>query len=104
MSGPAQIREGERTRQRMLTYIKGYQAQHGWAPTVREIGSAVGLASPSSVQKHLTTLHRQGELVLGGGPRMIRLQGTIDLRPDDEQEPPVGRHPAPRGPAGVSGP
>ena len=74
-------RQGQATRRRILGYIGEYQGEHGWAPTVREIASAVGLASPSTVQKHLTTLRDQGELVLGNGPRMIRLQqGTIELQ------------------------
>lgn len=76
----AQAAEAQRTRQRMLDYIAGYQAEHGWAPTMREIGDAVGLSSPSSVHGHLKLLHDRGELVLGNGPRMIRLtQGTIEL-------------------------
>lgn len=82
MSSRQQDEAGQRTRRRMLSYIAGYQDEHGWAPTVREIGDAMGLASPSSVQRHLVTLRNQGELVLGGGPRMIRLTGgTISVRP-----------------------
>ena len=78
----AAVEQGNRQRQRILEVIADHQAQHGWAPTVREIGEAVGLASASSVQRYLVQLHERGELVLGGGPRMIRLtQGRIELRP-----------------------
>ena len=72
---------GRLQRERILAYIAEHQAEHGWAPSVREIGDAVGLASPSTTQSHLQTLHRQGRLVLGGGARMIRLtSGHIDVR------------------------
>lgn len=66
----------------MLDFIAGYQDEHGWAPTMSEIGEAVGLASKSSVHKHLQTLRDEGQLVLGNGPRMIRLMGTIEVRRD----------------------
>lgn len=79
-----QADEAQRTRQRVLKYIAGYQDEHGWAPTVREIASAVGLASPSSVHGHLLVLRDRGDLVLGNGPRMIRLtSGRIELRPPE---------------------
>lgn len=71
---------GRRQRQMILDYIAQYQAEHGWAPSVREIGDAVGL-SPSPTHAHLHTLHDEGKLVLGGGPRMIRLaSGEVRLR------------------------
>jgi repressor LexA len=35
---------------------------HGYPPTVREIGEAVGLASPSTVHAHLANLERAGLL------------------------------------------
>lgn len=81
-----QAAEAQRTRQRVLDYIASYQDEHGWAPTIREIGDAVGLASPSSVHGHLQVLRDRGELVLGNGPRMIRLtSGHIELRPSPAQ-------------------
>lgn len=90
MRGDSQHQEAQRTRRRMLKYIAGYHDEHGWAPTVREIGDAVGLASPSSVHGHLRVLHDRGELVLGNGPRMIRLtNGHIELRPTQAHYVPV---------------
>jgi repressor LexA len=41
-------------------YVLGYVDQHGYPPTVREIGEAVGLASPSTVHAHLANLERAG--------------------------------------------
>ena len=43
-------------------YLLAYVEQHGYPPTVREIGQAVGLASPSTVHAHLANLERAGLL------------------------------------------
>ncbi|HEX5672241.1 MAG TPA: helix-turn-helix domain-containing protein, partial [Acidimicrobiia bacterium] len=37
-------------------------AQRGYPPSVREIGDAVGLSSPSTVHSHLSTLVKAGLL------------------------------------------
>lgn len=44
----------------VLEFIKAQQAHHGWTPSVREIGLALGLRSTSSVQQHLDALERKG--------------------------------------------
>jgi repressor LexA len=36
------------------------RTEHGYPPSVREIGSAVGLASPSTVHMHLKVLQEHG--------------------------------------------
>ena len=51
----------ERQRQ-ILGLIKDRVADRGYPPTVREIGEAVGLASPSSVHAQISTLVRAGRL------------------------------------------
>jgi repressor LexA len=43
-------------------FVVGYVGDHGYPPTVREIGEAVGLASPSTVHAHLANLERAGFL------------------------------------------
>src|ERR1044072_1034630 len=43
-------------------YLTHYVDDHGSPPTVREIGEAVGLASPSTVHAHLANLERAGLL------------------------------------------
>src|SRR5664280_1835566 len=43
-------------------YLLVYVEKHGYPPTVREIGQAVGLASPSTVHAHLANLERAGLL------------------------------------------
>src|SRR5438552_14553525 len=51
----------ERQRQ-ILDFLMKYVDSHGYPPTVREIGEAVGLASPSTVHAHLANLERAGLL------------------------------------------
>ncbi|MGB1681904.1 MAG: helix-turn-helix domain-containing protein, partial [Acidimicrobiales bacterium] len=51
------------TRQReILDCIVEHQNERGYPPSVREIGEAVGLNSPSTVHTHLNTLNRLGYL------------------------------------------
>lgn len=49
-------------RREILDFIAAEVRERGYPPSVREIGSAVGLASTSTVQAHLSTLQRQGYL------------------------------------------
>jgi repressor LexA len=49
----------DRQRQ-ILDFLTKYVDAHGYPPTVREIGEAVGLASPSTVHAHLANLERAG--------------------------------------------
>lgn len=46
--------------QAILDVIKGFTRQHGYPPSVREIGERVGLSSSSTVQCHLRTLEKKG--------------------------------------------
>jgi repressor LexA len=46
----------------IFAYIKRHAAKHGYPPTVRDIGRAVGLTSPSTVHGHLANLERAGLL------------------------------------------
>src|SRR3954449_1397982 len=48
--------------QEIYDYIKRYAAEHGYPPTVRDIGKAVGLASSSTVHAHLANLEKLGLL------------------------------------------
>ena len=51
------------SRQRQIwDFLIEYVDRHGYPPTVREIGGAVGLASPSTVHAHLANLERAGLL------------------------------------------
>jgi repressor LexA len=67
--------------QEILDFLVDYVDRQGYPPTVREIGEAVGLASPSTVHAHLANLERAGllrrdptkpralELLVGGRKR-----------------------------------
>ena len=48
--------------QEIWAFLVEYVDGHGYPPTVREIGEAVGLASPSTVHAHLANLERAGLL------------------------------------------
>lgn len=60
----------------ILDYIKAIHADRGYPPSVREIGEAVGLQSPSSVHAQLGTLVDKGYLKKDPSrPRAIVVRG-----------------------------
>lgn len=64
----------------LVEYVEG----HGYPPTVREIGDAVGLASPSTVHAHLANLERAGLIHRDPTkPRAIELVGRRKAADDD---------------------
>ncbi|MFE5338472.1 transcriptional repressor LexA [Isoptericola sp. NPDC056573] len=62
---------------RVLETIRSSVEARGYPPTMREIGEAVGLASPSSVKHQLTTLERKG--YLRRDPNRPRAIEVVDL-------------------------
>jgi repressor LexA len=48
--------------QEIFDFIKRYSARHGYPPTVRDIGRAIGLTSSSTVHAHLSNLEKIGLL------------------------------------------
>jgi repressor LexA len=48
--------------QEIFDFIKRYGAEHGYPPTVRDIGKAIGLTSSSTVHAHLANLEKAGLL------------------------------------------
>ena len=46
--------------QEIFDYVKRYLGEHGYPPTVRDIGSGVGLTSSSTVHAHLANLEKAG--------------------------------------------
>ena len=44
----------------ILEFVNTHVDAHGYPPTVREIGQAVGLTSPSTVHAHLAKLESAG--------------------------------------------
>jgi repressor LexA len=62
--------------QEIWDFLVDYVDRHGYPPTVREIGEAVGLASPSTVHAHLANLERVGLLRRDPTkPRALELSG-----------------------------
>ena len=82
--------------QEIWQFLVEYVDGHGYPPTVREIGDAVGLASPSTVHAHLANLERAGLLRRDPTkPRALELVGrrvaasppSVELRPRAAETP-----------------
>ena len=56
----------------ILNYVNQFIYETGYAPSVREIGAAVGLRSTASVSYHLQALQEKGLLQSPGGKGMKR--------------------------------
>jgi repressor LexA len=68
--------------QQIWDFLVRYADEHGYPPTVREIGEAVGLASPSTVHAHLANLERAGLLKRDPTkPRALELLGRQPQQP-----------------------
>jgi repressor LexA len=72
----------------ILDFIVSAQRDRGFPPSVREIGEAVGLTSPSTVHTHLATLQKRGFLRRDPTkPRAIEVRwdpasgATVERRP-----------------------
>jgi repressor LexA len=73
--------------QEIWNYLVEYVDQHGYPPTVREIGEEVGLASPSTVHAHLANLERAGLLRRDPTkPRALELIGREKREPAPQAE------------------
>ena len=77
---------------KILSYIEQYSAANGYPPTVREIGEAVGLNSPSTVHGYLKRLERDGKLEkTEGSSRALRLKGLQGVEKEYLEVPVIGR-------------
>lgn len=61
--------------QKILVAIRDWVVRHGYSPSTRQIGEAVGLRSSSSVSKHLAALEEKGFL-----SRSQSMSRPIDVR------------------------
>lgn len=82
-------------RRRILRFLRDFAQRHGYPPSLREIGKAVGLA-PSTVFHHRSVLEKYGYLSHGAGlPRTAveRPPGDPAIRPQagEVEVPLVGR-------------
>ena len=77
-----------RKQQQIYDFILEFTNRHGYPPSVREIGAAVGLKSPSTVHFHMKGLEEAGVIVKAEGKtRAISLPGA-PLGPVGEEEDP----------------
>ncbi|MFI5706920.1 transcriptional repressor LexA [Kribbella sp. NPDC051620] len=61
--------------QKILVAIRDWVVKHGYSPSTRQIGEAVGLRSSSTVSRHLTSLEEKGFL-----SRSQSMSRPIDVR------------------------
>ena len=64
----------------ILDYVNRFVQENGYAPSVREIGAAVGLRSTASVSSHLQALQEKGHLSTPAGKGRKRAIAT-NVRP-----------------------
>src|SRR5919205_3565059 len=72
----------------IFEYVKKYAGEHGYPPTVRDIGKAIGLTSSSTVHAHLANLEKLG--LLKRDPSKPR---ALELFVDKVQRAMIGRLP-----------
>ena len=75
-------------KQEIVDFIRKCLSESGYPPSLREIGEAVGLSSPSSVKHQLDALERAG--ILRRDPRRPRALEVVDAAPlSSTPEPPA---------------
>lgn len=67
-----------RRQKEIWDYLAAYVEEHGYAPTLEEIGAHFGLSSPATVHKHLSNLERKGLIT-----RAWNLSRAIELTPPE---------------------
>ena len=63
----------------VLKFVKEFMVSHGYPPTVREIGEALGLSSPATTHSHLKGLEEKGYIRKNGSKNR-----AIELLVDNE--------------------
>jgi repressor LexA len=67
---------------RILEIIREFTGEHGYPPSVREIGERVGLSSSSTVQSHLKSLEKRGLIHRDPTkPRALITRGAAAMAP-----------------------
>ena len=84
--------------ERIYEYIAQFVEDNGYPPSVREIGDAMGLKSPSTVHFHLKNMEEKGLINKGAGKgRAVSLVGKPSAgfvsREEEEAEVPAGKVP-----------
>jgi repressor LexA len=60
--------------EKILKAVEAFILEHGYAPTIRQIGTLIRVASPSAVFKHLASLEKKGYLKRDRGE--LRMTGA----------------------------
>ena len=66
--------------EKILEYVNAFVQENGYAPSVREIGAAVGLRSTASVSYHIQALQEKG-LLSGPGEKGRKRALSTGVRP-----------------------
>ena len=78
------ISEPTQTGRKVLAFASAYIAEHGYSPTIQEIGDAVGLASKASVFAVLHKLRQAGHVTwIDGQRRTLRL---VEAYPPEQSD------------------
>lgn len=67
MADPRLIAQGQERRKAVLRVVKDYIGEKGYAPSTREIASAVDISSPNAIRAHLAALAEDGLIKLSPG-------------------------------------
>ena len=82
LEGAHKMEKLSRMQQRVYDYIVESIAEHGYAPSVREVGEALGLKSPSTVHFHIKHLQEMGLIEKSAGKgRAITLKKQLQAVP-----------------------
>ena len=82
LEGVHKMEKLSRMQQRVYDYIAESIAEHGYAPSVREVGEALGLKSPSTVHFHIKPLQEMGLIEKSAGKgRAITLKKQLQAVP-----------------------
>jgi repressor LexA len=74
---------------RILDVIRAFTVEHGYPPSVREIGERVGLSSSSTIHAHLKALERRG--MISRDPTKPRALRSVTRGPEALVLPILGR-------------
>lgn len=55
-------KRGQKTREKILKFIVAYIQEHGYPPTIREIGEGVGLYSTATIHNQLHRMYAEGTI------------------------------------------
>ena len=76
------MKELTKKQEQILEFIKTYLVSHGYPPTIREIGAAVGSSSPATIHAHLENLEEKGFI-----KKQNSKNRAIELLVENEYEP-----------------